>query len=174
MCQFDFSAMFWQIPLAKEPRNLFSFYTGEFGTYQFNRVAMGDLNSSIYTQRMVTHMFQGVKLRDGRPLLNNCLLVMTDDVLLHARSIEEMIHILDLFLHTVACHKMSLAPKKTRLFCTSTIYCGHKITRQGITVDPARIQGLREMPKRVMCGNSTRRRAGSGRIYLCSRRHPTF
>ena len=61
MCRFDFCSMFWQIPLAQESRRLFSFYAGDLGSYMFNRVAMGALNSSIYTQRMVSQMFQAVK-----------------------------------------------------------------------------------------------------------------
>ena len=56
MCQFDFVSMFWQIPLHENSRKLFSFYAGELGTFQFNRVAMEALNSSIYTQRMVSRM----------------------------------------------------------------------------------------------------------------------
>ena len=75
MCQFDFNSMFWQIPLAKESRKLFSFYAGKLGTYQFNRVAMGALNSSFYTQRMVNYMFRNVRLRSGKCLLGNGLIV---------------------------------------------------------------------------------------------------
>ena len=49
LAKFDFVSMFWQIPLHKDSRKLFSCYAGEFGSYQFNRVAMGALNSSMYT-----------------------------------------------------------------------------------------------------------------------------
>ena len=152
MCKVDFTSMFWQIPLHEDSRKLFCFYAGEFGTYQFNRVAMGALNSSYYTQRMVTHMFQNAKLPDGRDLLGNGLLVQTDDVLLYAdgdteaESQAKMTHILELFLHTVAAHDLAINPSKCDLFTKSTIYCGLKVTREGIKVDPARLQGLREMP----------------------------
>ena len=78
MCKFDFISMFWQIELHNNSKGLFCFYAGELGTYQFNRVAMGALNSSLYTQKMVTGMFDGIKRSDGRPLLNNGLIVQTD------------------------------------------------------------------------------------------------
>ena len=132
MCRFDFVSMFWQIPLHPDSRHLFSFYAGEFGSFQFNRVAMGALNSSIYTQMMVTHMFANVRRKDGRLLLGNGLMVQTDDVLLHAESETEMLEMLDLFLHTVVCHDMSINPAKCELFVDSTIFCGLKITRQGV------------------------------------------
>ena len=153
MCKFDFCAMFWQIPLHKESRHLFSFYAGELGSYQFNRVAMGALNSSIYTQLMVTHMFANVNRRDGRPLLGNGLIIQTDDVLLYTtfgddedESQREMLEILELFLHTVSCHNMAIHPNKCELFVDSTTYCGLRVTRQGITVDPERVAGLLNMP----------------------------
>ena len=90
MWKFDFVSMFWQIPLHKDSRKLFSFYAGEFGSYQFNRVAMCALNSSMYTQQMVTQMFRSVKRADGKPLLGNGLLIQTDVVLLHAKSERDM------------------------------------------------------------------------------------
>ena len=135
--------MFWQIPLEEESRRLFSFYAGDLGSYQFNRVAMGALNSSIYTQRMVTQMFENVHRKDGRPLIGNGLMIQTDDVLLHAKSEEEMLEILRLFLHVTACHNMALNPGagKCNLFVKETIYCGLKITREGISVDPERVAG---------------------------------
>ena len=147
MSKFDFSSMFWQIPLHEDSRKLFAFYAGEFGTYGFNRVAMGALNSSIYTQKMVTHMFQNVKRKDGKPLLGNGLMIQTDDVLLYSRTEEEMVEILELFLHVVACHKMAINPWKTTLFAKDVVFCGLRITREGIAVDPERIKGLLELPE---------------------------
>ena len=171
MCKFDFCAMFWQIPLDIESRRLFSFYAGELGSYQFNRVAMGALNSSIYTQRMVTHMFANVKRADGRPLLGNGLIVQTDDVLLYttsgddeAKSQAEMLEILQLFLHTVACHNMAIHPGKCELFVKSTTYCGLRVTRDGITVDPERVAGLLNMPEPVTVGDVWQFEASAGWI----------
>ena len=86
MCRFDFMSMFWQIPLSKESRQLFCFSAGDLGTYCFNRVAMGALNSSAYTQKVMSKIFQDVLQDDGTPLLYNGLLLATDDVLLYAES----------------------------------------------------------------------------------------
>ena len=92
-------------------------------------------------------MFRSVKRADGKSLLGNGLLIQTDDVLLHAKSEREMLDILDRFLQVVACHKMAIDPgSKCHLCVKSTTYCGLRITRQGITVDPERTQGLRAMP----------------------------
>ena len=142
MCQFDFVSMFWQIPLHEDSRKLFSFYAGDLGTYKFHRVAMGALNSSIYTQRLVERMFSNVIRKDGKPLLDNGLLVLTDDVLLYAQTQEEMLEILELFMHAISCHKLAMHPGKCKIFCTETVFCGHHVSRQGVTVDPERLAGL--------------------------------
>ena len=42
--------------------------------------------------------------------------VCVNDVLLHAGSAEEMLDILELFLHTVVCHNMAIHPAKCELF----------------------------------------------------------
>ena len=110
MCRFDFVSMFWQLALEEESRRLFSFYAGDLGTYQFNRVAMGALNSSAYTQRMLTRIFENAKRKDGRPLLGNGLMVQTDDVLLYASTQEEMVELLDLFMYTICCHQLAIHP----------------------------------------------------------------
>ena len=165
LCRFDFTAMFWQIPLAEQSRRLFSFYAGSMGSFQFNRVAMGALNSSIYTQRMVAQMFSNAKRTDnGKPLLGNGLIAQTDDILLYARSEKEMLELLELFFHTIACHKMKLSPSKCRLFVKQTIYCGLKITREGIEVDPERVNGLINLPAPENIGDVWQFNAATGWI----------
>ena len=148
--KFDFISMFWQIELDEDSRKLFSFYAGELGTYCFNRCAMGALNSSVYTQRMVTGLFANVKIPegfgsglDGRPLLTNALLVLCDDVLLFAANQRQMVILIDLFLTAVSQHRMCMHPGKCDMFAVSTTYCGHLVTRDGITVEPERLQGLK-------------------------------
>ena len=142
MCKFDFVSMFWQIPLHEDSRRLFCFHAGDLGVFQFNRVAMGAMNSSIYTQRVMTMIFRHVHRKDGRCLLHNGLIIMTDDVLLYAKTQEEMVEILGLFMHTTCCHHLSCHPGKVGIMLKSTIFCGLKVTRQGITVDPDRLTGL--------------------------------
>ena len=66
--KFDFVAFFWQIPLHQNSRHLFSFFAGSHGSFCFNRVAMGARNSSVYTQKMVSRLFEHVRYK-GRPLL---------------------------------------------------------------------------------------------------------
>ena len=145
---------------------MFSFYAGDLGSYMFNRVAMGALNSSIYTQRMVQQMFEGVTKSDGKPLLGNGLMVATDDILCWGDSEEEMLEVLELFLRASVSHNLAIHPKrqKCELFITSTIYCGLKISREGITVDPVRVKGLQEVEQPKTVGDVWQFNAGANWI----------
>ena len=119
--KFDFIAMFWQLALHEDSRHLFSFYAGRFGSFCFNRVAMGALNSSIYTQKMLTRMFANTLFR-GKPILENGLFVQTDDVLLYATSAEELLELIVIFLRVVMMHNLAIHPDKCLLFARSLIY----------------------------------------------------
>ena len=77
---------------------------------------MGALNSSAYTQKVMSTIFDEVYLPDGKPLLNNGLLVHIDDVLLYASTQEQMLDRLKLFLKTVAEHHLAIHPGKCELF----------------------------------------------------------
>ena len=121
---------------------------------------MGDLNSSLYTQRMVSQMFEGVTMSNGKPLLNNGLIISTDGIILWADTEEEMMEKLELFLflRVSVSHKLDTVvytrrsrSEKCELFVSETVYHGLKMTRQGITVGSVRIKGLLEVeqPKTV-------------------------
>ena len=68
-------------------------------------------------------------------------------------SQREMLELLELFFHVVSCHNLAIHPNKCQLFVESTTYCGLRVTRQGITVDPERVAGLRNMPDPVTVGD---------------------
>ena len=75
------------------------------------------------------------------------MIIQTDDVLLWAESEDEMLEVLELFLRVAVCHNVAIHPgrAKCEIFVKETIYCGLKITRDGITVDPVRVNGLKNV-----------------------------
>ena len=161
--KFDFVAMFWQLSLHADSRHLFSFFAGQHGSYCFNRVAMGALNSSVYTQKMLTRMFQNVQFR-GKPILGNGLVVQTDDVLLYAPTAEDLLAITVLFVRTVMMHNLAIHPDKCLMFQRQLIYCGLLVSGAGVSVDPDRLQGLRALPYPTTVGDVWRFKASVGWI----------
>ena len=161
--KFDFVAMFWQLGLHPESRKLFSFFAGRFGSFCFNRVAMGALNSSCYTQKMLARMFQNVTFR-GKPVMENGLFVQTDDVLLYADTADTLLELMVLFLRTVMMHNLAIHPDKCVVFTREVIYCGLKVSGQGVSVDPERLEGLKTMPAPTTVGDVWRFKASVGWI----------
>ena len=161
--KFDFVAMFWQIGLHPDSRKLFSFFAGRFGSFCFNRVAMGALNSSNYTQKMLARMFENVMF-NGKPMMENGLFVQTDDVLLYADSPVTLLELIVLFLRTVMIHNLAIHPDKCVVFAREVIYCGLKVSGQGVAVDPERLAGLKAMPAPTTVGDVWRFKASVGWI----------
>ena len=159
--KFDFVSMFWQLSLHPDSRKLFSFFAGRHGSYCFNRVAMGALNSSVYTQKMLTRIFQNVRFR-GKPILGNGLVVQTDDVLLFAPTARDLLALTVLFVRTVMVHNLAIHPNKCLLFQRALIYCGLHVSGQGVTVDPERLQGLQALPYPATIGDVWRFKASVG------------
>ena len=161
--KFDFVAMFWQLALHEDSRHLFSFFAGRFGSFCFNRVAMGALNSSVYTQKMLTRMFSNTMYR-GKPILENGLFVQTDDVLLYAETAEELMELIVIFLRTVMLHNLAIHPNKCLLFARQLIYCGLHVSGDGVTVDPDRLESLINIPDPITVGDVWRFKARVGWI----------
>ena len=161
--KFDFVAMFWQLALHENSRHLFSFYAGKFGSFCFNRVAMGALNSSVYTQKMLTRMFANTIFR-GKAILENGLFVQTDDVLLYAKTANELLELIVIFLRTVMLHNLAIHPDKCVLFARELIYCGLHVSGKGVSVDPSRLQALRDIPPPKTIGDVWRFKASVGWI----------
>ena len=161
--KFDFVAFFWQLTLHKDSRHLFSFFVGSHGSYCFNRVTMGARNSSVYTQKMVSRMFEHVTYK-GKPLLRNGLEVLCDDVLMHAKTQEEMMDLIHIFMRTCLMHNLAIHPDKCELFKRELIYCGIRISVKGITVDPKRVSAILALPQPKTVGDVWKFKASVGWI----------
>ena len=121
-------------------------------------------------------MFSNVNLPDGRPLPGNALLVLTDDVLLYAAYQTPMLKIFDLFLTAVTQHRMTIHPGKCEIYKVQPTYCGHLVTRRGITVESERLHGLKTVSSSENVGhvwqfNTAAGLDGYDATYPCSLRH---
>ena len=65
---------------------------------------------------------------------------------------------------TVAEHHLAIHPGKAELFCTETIYCGLRVNREGIGVDPDRLTALRNVSPPQNVGDVWQFNAAAGWI----------
>ena len=73
---FDLLRSFWQFPLDPASAKYWPFIT-HHGMFEFERVVMGEKNSSPHFQKMMSQML--------RSLLFTCVPIYLDDVLLYAK-----------------------------------------------------------------------------------------
>lgn len=135
--QFDLFKGFWQMPLAVESQELFSFVT-EDGVFTPLRVPQGASDSTMFFQLQMNDCF--------RTMLFDSVLVWIDDVLLFAKSPSEFIENLRLFFQILCQRNLKLNAKTCTLFAHRVVWCGKVVDGEGLEHDPARRSALREMP----------------------------
>ena len=134
---FDLLRGFWQFPLDPASTKYWAFIT-HHGLFEFERVVMGGKNSAPHFQKVMTQML--------RSLLFICVLVYLDDVLLYAKTEEELCAAVAKVLQLFERFGVKLKPSKCDLFCRYLVWCGHSISAEGIGVNPAFVSSVESIP----------------------------
>jgi hypothetical protein len=116
--QFDFFKGFWQLPLAPDCQELFSFLT-EDGVFTPTRVPQGAADSALHFQLQMHEVF-------GEHLYES-VLVWIDDVLLFASSPSDFVAKLRVFFLILRQRNLKLNASKCKLFAPQVIWCGKLI-----------------------------------------------
>lgn len=74
------------------------------------------------------------------------VLVYLDDIIIFAESIEQHNKMLVAVLERLQKHNLSLQPEKCKLLLTEVNYLGHRITRDGITIEERSISAVKTFP----------------------------
>ena len=130
----DLNLGFWQTRLSDESKLLTTFIT-PFGRFAFNRLVMGLSSSSEYFQKRMTQLVESI---EG-------VLCQTDDILVFGRTEaehDERLHEVLTRLHEA---NLTINPSKSEFRKTSIKYVGHIIGPSGISADPERVQGIKNL-----------------------------
>jgi hypothetical protein len=109
--------------------------TTPFGLNEFNRMPFG-LNAlnALRFQRLMERCLSGLNLK--------ICLVYLDDVIVFARTFEEMLERLEAVLRHLEEFGLKLKPSKCKLFQTKLTYLGHVVSENGVEPDPKKISAL--------------------------------
>jgi hypothetical protein len=81
-----------------------------------------------------------------RGLINKCVVVYLDDIIVYSKNREEHIQHLTQIFDRCRRYGISLNPKKTIFSVEEGKLLGHIISQAGIRIDPERIKALAQLP----------------------------
>ncbi|CAC5403419.1 Retrovirus-related Pol polyprotein from transposon gypsy,Retrovirus-related Pol polyprotein from transposon 297,Retrovirus-related Pol polyprotein from transposon 17.6 [Mytilus coruscus] len=123
----DLRSGFWQVPLDPATKYKSAFITHK-GVYEFNRLAIGMMNSPMTFQCLMTKVLKNLNFKIA--------LVYIDDVLIFSKNFEEHLQHLNLVFTNLRSANLKLHPSKCKFAKKEVKYLGHVISKIGIKVNP--------------------------------------
>ena len=109
-----------------------------YGHYQYKVMPFGLTNAPATFQALVQDIL--------RPLLDICVIVYIDDILIYSRNeLDHRQHIHQV-LEILRKHKMYGNMAKCEFFKDSVEYLGHVISSKGISTDPKKVESIKQWP----------------------------
>ena len=133
----DMRSGFHQVPLAEDSKELTAFTT-KYGTYHYNMLPMGLVNSPATFQRLIDLCF--------RSLINKCLVAYIDDLNVYSNNYYEHLQHLKQVFDCIDTANLKLNPEKCFFFKDHLKFLGYIVTKEGIQTDPAKIQKIIDYP----------------------------
>ncbi|RVW34153.1 Retrovirus-related Pol polyprotein from transposon 17.6 [Vitis vinifera] len=136
-CFLDGYSGYFQIAIALEDQEKTTF-TCPFGTYAYRRMPFGLCNAPATFQRCMLSIFSDMVERIMEVFMDDLTVYgkTFDDCLLNLKKVLKRCIEKDLVLNWEKCHFMA----------TSGVVLGHIISKEGIQVDPAKIELISKLP----------------------------
>lgn len=133
----DITSMFNQVPVKEEdiPKTAIS---TPFGLFECPLMPFGLINAPATAVRLMREVLVDL---DGK-----ICFVYFDDIIVFAKDNMELVQRCKLVLQRIRQHNLKVKPSKC-IFAVPTItFLGHVISRQGINIDPSRIEAINNFP----------------------------
>ena len=123
-----------------------------FGHYQFRVLPFGLANAPATFQAVMNRVFEHPKfLADGsiNPLsaMSDFVLVFTDDILICCKSAEELIKHVKTVMSVLRQQSILIKMSKYAWGQTELPNLGHIVSKDGVKVDPKKIQAVADWPE---------------------------
>ena len=128
---------YWQVKMKETDKEKTAFTAGE-GLWQFRVMPFGLSNAPATFERLMENVLRGLPW--------TVCLIYLDDVIVHAKTIGDEFNRLREVFSRLRSVNLKLNPKKCNLFQREVRYLGHMVTKDGVTVDPAKTDAVRSWP----------------------------
>ena len=130
----DLTKGFWQIPIHPDDRKYFAFST-ESLHLEYLVAPMGAKNSPSYLSALMQLVLRGLPIQH--------VISYLDDILVADTNMEDHLSHLDQVLTALEKAGLKLNPAKCAFARESVVCLGHKLSREGVSPDPANVEKIR-------------------------------
>lgn len=132
----DLKSEFYQMRTEDKERTAFRC---PLGFYEFQRMTQGIKGAPATFQRLMESCMSGLNFLE--------VLVYMDDIIIFAKTREEMEERLLRVLDRLKACGLKVSPEKCQLFCRSVKYLGHIVSESGIQTDPDKVSSVTSWPR---------------------------
>ena len=134
----DLRSGYWQVKIADEDVHKTAFRT-KYGHYEFTVLPFGLTNAPATFMRLMNDIF--------RPLLDRCVVVYLDDILIYSQTMEEHVGHVRQVLEILREHKLYGKLSKCTFGQDSVDYLGFVVDQYGIHMDDKKVSAVSEWPQ---------------------------
>ena len=134
----DLRSGYWQVKIADEDVHKTAFRT-RYGQYEFTVLPFGLTNAPATFMRLMSDIF--------RPLLDICVVVYLDDILIYSKTMEEHVDHVKQVLEILRKQQLYGKLSKCSFGQTSVDYLGFIVDREGIHMDEKKVSAVQSWPE---------------------------
>ncbi|GJP58391.1 hypothetical protein CLOP_g23643, partial [Closterium sp. NIES-67] len=130
----DLRSGYWQIRMADNSIHKTAFRT-RYGSYEYLVMPFGLTNAPATFQAEMNHIL--------RPLLDECVVVYLDDILIYSRDMKQHVEHLRRVFEILRRERFYVKLSKSEFAIEKVQFLGHMVSAQGVHVDPKKIEAVR-------------------------------
>jgi hypothetical protein len=134
----DLTSGYYQIAVDPKDRPKTAFRT-RYGHYEFNVMPFGLTNAPATFQTLMNDIF--------REMLDDCVVIYLDDILVYSKTKEAHEQHLRQVLQLLRDNKLYARPSKYTFYVDTIEYLGHVVGPDGIKPNPSLVHALNNFPK---------------------------
>ncbi|CAI7741297.1 unnamed protein product [Closterium sp. NIES-54] len=130
----DLRSGYWQIRMADNSIHKTTFRT-QYGSYEYLVMPFGLTNAPAIFQAKMNHIL--------RALLDECVVMYLDDILIYSRDMKQHIEHLRRVFKILRRENFYVKLSKSEFALKKVQFLGHTVSAQGVHVDPKKIEAVR-------------------------------
>ncbi|GJP66287.1 hypothetical protein CLOP_g23177 [Closterium sp. NIES-67] len=130
----DLRSEYWQIRMADNSIHKTAFRT-RYGSYEYLVMPFGLTNAPATFQAEMNHIL--------RPLMDECVVVYLDDILIYSRDMKQHVEHLRRVFEILRRERFYVKLSKSEFALEKVQFLGHMVSAQGVHVDPKKIEAVR-------------------------------